>query len=552
MVHLMFSLVTAERLSLSGPTATLVDSISLTVDARSRIAIVGRNGSGKSTLLEAVHARACGLELPTYVEMSGLLRVAPGVRTGLLPQAPPIWQRDLHLADYLDRSSSGATHAFEGFTRATERLAVNASDANVEAYSQAVDAMNANDAWNFAQQRDAVLKMLVGDIDLRRPLATLSGGETTKVALAGILLGAPQLLLLDEPTNNLDVAALNFLATWLRNSSAAMLVVSHDRAFLDATVTEVAAIDEYTHALHRYTGTYSDYAAARRVEFDAATRLYEEQQHAHARLSADVRRIGAMALTFERSQNDYRRARGKKVARRAVVQRARVERTLTGLAEPLRPRRPHIDVPEDPPRHEGVVVRADNVSWGIDGAVLVRDVSLRVEHGERILITGPNGAGKTSLLRLLCGEVTPTAGSVTTPPGLRIAALAQMPPEPRRGDTALAYARRLVAISEDDAGALLGKVLFEDVAHRPVGEFSVGERRRIELAVLFAGRPDVVLLDEPTNHLDLETIEMLEAALAVWRGAVIAVTHDRRFIESIGAHRVIEMSHGALAAVSQR
>jgi ATP-binding cassette, subfamily F, member 3 len=291
-----------------------------------------------------------------------------------------------------------------------------------------------------------------------------------------------------------------------------------------------------------YGGNWSAYVARRRVEFDAQLRAYEEQQARRRELLDSAAHIAGRAQGFQAmSQNDFYRSRGKKLARRATVQLARVERQLSALAEPLPPRRPHFVVRSGDPR-DAALLRARAISVGHAGAaLLLDDFSLTLHHGDRVAIAGASGTGKTSLLRTLLGELPPQAGDVHRPRDLRACHLAQSQATWNGNLRAVDVVRRVATVTEDEGHVIIASVLFDDVATRPMRSFSAGERRRIELAAMFAARPELLALDEPSNHLDLPTLEMLEEALADYRGALLVVSHDRYLLERLQPQRVIAL-----------
>ncbi len=245
--------------------------------------------------------------------------------------------------------------------------------------------------------------------------------------------------------------------------------------------------------------------------------------------------LSGRGQSFEdQSDSGFYHAKGAKVARRASVQRRRIERRLSDLTEPRRPRRPDIVVPPLD-RREGELLSSRGLTVGHPGSTpLISALPISLWHGQRIAISGPNGAGKTTLLRVLAGDLAPLGGGVERDPSARTAFLPQSVADPDPTTRVVDHARRVAGISEDDARELLAGVVFSDIGDFPIASFSAGERRRIELAVFFAGRPDLILLDEPTNHLDLATVEVLERALREYRGAVVTVCHDRRFLAALG------------------
>jgi ATPase subunit of ABC transporter with duplicated ATPase domains len=524
------ALVVLDGVSLTTARQRLIASATLTVPRRRRVALVGRNGSGKTSLLDVIAARCAGEPAPAHVRVDGRLDVAAGVRCGYLRQHATPGEHRGTVAGYLDARAGELGRLHRRHDELQERRDHSAALAEV------IERITVLDGWSYPSRRDGILAGIgLGAGDLLRPMATLSGGEATRVALAALLLDDPDLLLLDEPTNNLDAAARTALQDHLLASRAAVLLVSHDRVLLDAVAEEIVEIDEETCGTHVYGGNHSFYRARKDEEFAARMRDYEEQVARRDALLASAGALSGAAQRFQgRSQNDYFRARGRKVARRATVQLARVERQLGDLAEPQPPRRPRIEVP-DVPGDSSLLLRADGLAVG-HGSPLLSGIDLTIRGGERVVVTGPNGAGKSTLLRVLAGAA-PLAGTVQYGPTCRIARLEQSVSAPRSDRSVIEHARRLVPVSEARGRELIGKVVFADIGDIALDRLSAGERRRIELVLLFASEPTLLLLDEPTNHLDLLTIAMLEEALSAYRGAIIAVSHDGAFVEALRPQR---------------
>ncbi|MGI8847814.1 MAG: ABC-F family ATP-binding cassette domain-containing protein [Candidatus Dormibacteria bacterium] len=541
MTYPLTALVTVSDLTLETPHRVLIDGGSFSLAHGRRVGLVGRNGGGKTSLVDVLAAHCDGVSGPAHVAVHGSIRVAAGVSCGLLPQHPNARAEVSTVAEHLD-ASAGETAVLHQEHDALLASGLRSSG-EIVAHADIVQRLSARDGWDYPERRVLVLEGLgLGSGDLQRPLRTLSGGESTRVALAGLLLAGHDLLLLDEPTNNLDLAGRRFLQEWMCACDAGILLVSHDRVLLDATVDEILEIDEETSTLRRYGGNHSFYWACKEEEFTARVRMHEEQIVRREALLISAGALRASAARFQtRSQNDYYRARGKKVARRAVVQRARVERELGNLEEPRPPRRPRIDLPHHPVAG-GVLITARDVAVGHPGREpLVRGLDLTVHAGDRMAIAGDNGSGKSSLLRVLIGDLQPLNGAVKRARDCTVGYLPQSAVTPAPGVRVVDHARRVAPISEVEARELVGKVVFSDIADQPLARFSAGERRRIELAVFFASRPDVVLLDEPTNHLDLLTIDMLEEALDAYRGAILVVSHDTRFLERVAVRHRIEL-----------
>jgi len=538
------SLLAVDRLTIHGNAGPLVVDASFVLAPSQRLGLVGRNGGGKSTLLHVLDAVRHGHPPPAHVTVGGGIAWSHGATCGLLPQHPRPADVDATVAAWLDARAGERGSLFLRHEQLAAAMSQGAHDEQtLTAYGEVVHRLSALEAWDYVENRErVVLGLGLDPASLQRRLGEVSGGQATRVALAGLLLSQPDVLLLDEPTNNLDSHGVDFLRGWLRESTAAVLLVSHDRDLLDASATAILSIDEATRVVGMYGGNWSAYVARRRVEFDAQVRAYEEQQARRRELLDSAARIAGRAQGFQAmSQNDFYRSRGKKLARRATVQLARVERQLSALAEPLPPRRPHFVVRHGDPR-DAALLQARAISVGHAGAdPLIDDFSLTLRHGDRVAIAGASGTGKTSLLRTLLGELPLQAGDVDRPRDLRAGHLAQSQATWNGNLRAVDVVRRVATVTEDEAHVIIASVLFDDVATRPMRSFSAGERRRIELAAMFAARPELLALDEPSNHLDLPTLEMLEEALADYSGALLVVSHDRYPLERLQPQRVIAL-----------
>ncbi|HEY4028205.1 MAG TPA: ABC-F family ATP-binding cassette domain-containing protein [Candidatus Dormibacteraeota bacterium] len=524
----------ATDLTLSVAGRTLLDRAGFSIGPGRRVALVGRNGSGKSTLLATLQSVADTHQAPEHVELHGSLTFAPGALVASLPQSPQLAFPGAARA-YLDACAGEASRAWNRHEELTAALAAGANDqALLDEYGEALEAVERLAAWDYPQRVAQVTAGLSLPPDLLdRPLTELSGGQATRLALAGVLLSPATLLLLDEPSNNLDLVSMRFLTSWIRSSTAALLLVSHDRDLIDATVDEVLEIEEHSGRLRLYGGGYSFYAERRREEGEALARRHAEQEERRRHLEASARGVSERASRFQgTSQNDFYRAKGARVAKIAKAQRTRIERELSRIREPEAPAQPRLTVPAAG-RANGLLLRAAGAGFRHGAVEVLRGVDLQVRQGDRLSLVGPNGSGKSTLLRLLVGELTPDEGVIERRPGLRLGYLPQVPTVGDRRQSLLDFALRRFAGPGEELRPILGKVLFGDPARVRAGDVSLGELRRIECAALFAGAPDLAILDEPTNHLDLLSIEMLETALAEYRGALVVVSHDTRFLAHV-------------------
>jgi ATPase subunit of ABC transporter with duplicated ATPase domains len=392
-------------------------------------------------------------------------------------------------------------------------------------------ARGGNDLEARARQTLAELGLTVG---LDRPLAGLSGGEAARAALASILLSRYDVLLLDEPTNDLDFAGLARLERFLGSFDGAVVVVSHDRAFLDRTVTRVVELDEWTHGATEYTGGWSEYEAER------ARRLARRYERFEGYVT-EKERIEEQARRMQRwEERGYGQGRKKKKTKDVKKAYAKKLGNLDRVEKPYEPWELRLGLAAAT-RSGDVVVRLDDASLE-RGSFTLGPLDLEVNWGDRLALVGPNGSGKTTLLDALLGRLALSSGTRWVGPGVVLGELEQ------RRETFAGHERLLDAfvsasgLPEEDARTLLAKFdLGADDVLRPARSLSPGERTRAVLALLSSRGVNCLVLDEPTNHLDVEAIEELERALAGYDGTVLLVTHDRVFLERFGATRTIEL-----------
>ncbi|MCZ7541840.1 MAG: ATP-binding cassette domain-containing protein [Anaerolineae bacterium] len=528
-----------------GAEAFLFTRVSFTVNAGERVGLIGPNGCGKTTLLRIITGEIAA-------DSGSVQRVPANLRVGYLAQGLPA-PDETPLRDVLfPRAAELRTAEAE-----VERLAaalVNAGD-DLSALAPAYDAALAR-LERFGREYDpgTVERVLAGlglaGLPLDAPVSTLSGGQKTRLGLAALLLDDPQLLILDEPTNHLDVTALAWLEGWLRDFSGGALIVSHDRTFLDETVTRLVALDDHTGTARVFEGSYSAYAAAVRSELDRQWAQWRDQQVEIARLQADMRQTMARAVRKENAtHNDQQRRYAKKVAHKAKAKETRLRRYLES-AERVEKPRPRwglkLDFGDLPPTGQDVVF-LDGLSVGYDPrAPLLRDLALTVRAGERVAVLGPNGHGKSTLLKTIVGALPPLTGRVRLGASVRVGYLAQQQEILDPGSNALAVIQVETPLGHTEARSFLHYFLFSgDDVFMPVADLSFGERARLMLAVLVARGANLLVLDEPINHLDVPSREKFEEALGAFQGSVLAVVHDRYFVDRF-ATTVWTIADGAL------
>ena len=532
--------LTAHHLSKTYGIQPILQDISFSISAGERIGLVGPNGSGKSTLMRIL----VGEEKP---DEGKVVHTRPNPSTGSGQHL-----RIGYLAQGMDFDPNQTLRA------ALELASVPGGDLESEVAALAAKlASHPNDLaiqnkYDLALQQlsslqsppSAILGPLgLGDFDLDAPVAHLSGGQKTRLMLARILFEEPHLLLLDEPTNHLDIVMLEWLEGWLNRFNGAVLIVSHDRAFLDNTVTSILELDPATQSTKSYPGNYSDYAEQKLVELEKQQQAYVDQQDQLAQLrsaAAQIRGLTRMKKGGKADSGD-KFAKGffgnratKNVAGRAKHIEARIEKILTEerVEKPRASWQMKLDFGQ-PTNQSKDVLTTENLSVGYPGhEPLLENLNLYIRAGQRIALTGENGTGKTTLLRTIVGKLEPLGGTVRLGQTIKLGYMAQEQELLDASLSALETVQRVASFNETQARHFLHFFLFsDDNPLRPTGELSFGERARLQLALLVAQGCTFLLLDEPINHLDIPSRARFEEALTQFNGSILAVVHDRYFIE---------------------
>ncbi len=511
----------------------VLDRINFNINRGDRAGLIGPNGCGKTTLLRIL----AGEMAPD----SGSVQKSPAsMRVGHLPQALA-FRPGATVGDVL-RAAQGERVAAESrlaalaeavASSAGERLQVALAD-----YDRALAEFQALGGSRLQADADAVLAGLgMADVAQDTPVAVLSGGQKTRLGMARLLLTEPDLLLLDEPTNHLDISALSWLEEYLASYTGAMVIVSHDRTFLDRSTNRTLALDDATHSLRKYAGNYTSYAMAMDRDLESQWVAYREQQERIQKLEGSIRKLSGQArgIEGETIHFHYRRI-AKDLARRAVVQRARLERMLASedlASKPGISWKMKLEF-TDVPRSGQDALLVSDLRMGFGDRVLLEDVNLHLGYGERAVLIGPNGAGKTTLLRCITGQLQPWSGSIQLGRGVRLGYMSQEQETLDPSTTPLELIRATAPLDETEARSFLHYFLFAgDEVFVPVGQLSFGERSRLALALLVVQGCNFLLLDEPINHLDIPSRESFERAIARFEGTLLAVVHDRYFIERL-------------------
>jgi ATPase subunit of ABC transporter with duplicated ATPase domains len=542
----MSAVLTAKGLTAAHGTHVLFSDLDLTVAPGEVTGLVGVNGAGKSTLLRLL----AGLDGSALAQ--GSVTVNPPTATvGYLPQEPDRRAGE-DVAAFLARRT-GVTQAQLDVDEATEALATGAAGAD-DAYATAFDRWLNLGGADLEERAAKVVTTLGLRVGLDRPMAGLSGGQAARANLASLLLSRYDVFLLDEPTNDLDTGGLEILEDFVRKLRAATVLVSHDRAFLEATVDRVLELDLAQQKTRLFGGGYAGYREERETARRHARENYERYAETKAELEARRRtQIGwadkgvreAKTKAADKHRVQAQVARSEKLAGKVKATERMIDR-LEVAQEPRKEWQLQMEIAAAPRSGSVAAVMREAV---VDrGAFRLGPVSLQIDWADRVTVTGPNGAGKSTLIDALLGRVPLTSGQASLGSGIMIGEVDQAR-SLFRGEQPLldAFAAQVPDLVPAQARTLLAKYgLRAEHVTRPAGSLSPGERTRAGLALLQARGVNLLILDEPTNHLDLPAIEQLEAALDTYPGTFLLVTHDRRMLESLSVTRHLAVADGTV------
>jgi ATP-binding cassette subfamily F protein 3 len=490
----------------------LLRGVSFKVERRDRLTLSGRNGSGKTTLLRMV-AGETGVD-------AGDLSFAKGTRVALHDQRPPR-ERNLTLRDYV-LGGCGDLVAFEAELGRLEHAMADGdvSQKTLGAYARTQARLEHAGGYNWRERAMSVVRGLgFGDADLDRKLDTFSGGELTRGSLARTLAGDPDLLLLDEPTNHLDIESLEWLENRLTTVDAAVILVAHDRWFLEAVGTAVLELEAGRSRF--FKGPWHAWRKEQAARELALGRAIDRQQAEIERLERFVTRFRAGTRARQAQ------ARAKKLDRMERIERGPADGRSLGFSF------------DKSTRAGRTVLELEHATLHAGDKLLLEDAELWLERGEHVTLVGPNGAGKTTLIETLTGERELERGKLRRGHNVQVGYLSQHAEELGNQGTVLEAAQRGSGLTPNKARALLGRFLFSgDEAEKPLEGLSGGERRRLSLAILVQSGANFLIVDEPTNHLDLESREALEDALRSYDGTLLLVSHDRALLDAVGTRTI--------------
>jgi ATP-binding cassette subfamily F protein 3 len=537
-------MLTVKQISKNYGSRTVLSGVSFALGKGDKAALVGPNGVGKTTLLRIF----AGIEEPD----SGTVEVQKTACIGYLEQDTSVMGTDTVL-DYL-KTVSGIIE----LEKKLEDLSTQLTDPKKALeYGEAQEKYDRLDGYSFSHRAQIILSGFgFVESDMGRSVSDLSSGQKVKVSLAGILLKGVDLLLLDEPTNNLDLPSLIWLEDFLKTSEAVVIVVSHDRRFLDKVTRKIIEIDRNTKSVTVTGGKYSDYLEMSIKRLESAREAYRLQQEEIERLTEEVRKKKMEAdrgSRWQGSDNDkflrgFKRDRAGRSGKRAKA----IEKRIDQIEKVERPiERDPLEIPLEAPANVGTLhITLDKVVAGYPGVFSIGPVSIEIMYGNRVGIMGLNGSGKSTLLKTLTGVISPLSGSVEIGSGIRIGNMMQEHEILPKDKTPIEFLEGEGKLNTQDSYAKLAKFgIGEQQARRLISELSPGGRARLILAFFSALSVNALVLDEPTNHLDIEAVQALEETLALYKGTVILVSHDRYFLEKAKLNTVYLISAGQFSRI---
>lgn len=511
-------ILSAENMSRSYGDRVLFENISFNIEDGDKIGVIGVNGTGKSTLLKMIAAGESG---------GGKLTIPGGVVMEYLPQDPP-FEPDATVLEQIFKGDSPLMVLLRRYETAVEAVA--AEPENDRLQKQLLELQQEMDnkyAWQLESEAKAVLTQL-GITDLQQKMGELSGGQRKRVALAGVLVRPSDLLILDEPTNHMDNATVAWLEQQLLKRKGALLMVTHDRYFFDRVVNRTLEIDNGKGYL--YTGNYSLFLEKR-----------EERRIAEVSAAQKLRNIYRRELAWISRGAEARRTKKKDRVERFAQIEAEVKNVQTEAS---------LEMSSVSSRLGKTVIELENVGMVYNGLDYIKDFSYILLRNDRVGIVGPNGAGKSTLMDIIAGRLAPTSGSITVGQTVKIGYFSQHSEFPDSSQKVLEYIKEANNYIETADGSrisaaqMLERFLFPpELQWVPVNKLSGGEKRRLYLLRVLMTAPNVLLLDEPTNDLDIPTLSVLEDYLDSFAGAVIAVSHDRYFLDRF-ANKIFALQPG--------
>lgn len=496
----------------------IFEDLSIEIFDKDRVGLVGRNGSGKSTLLKLLS----GIDTVD----SGQIHWKKGYDVGYLSQLPE-QHENRTVKEVLKLSFQSLLEIEKEMKRLEKIMAIPENESelqkNMDMYGDLQDQFMHQGGYEMEANLERVANGLLISHLLHQPYSSLSGGEKTKVGLGKILLQNPQLLLLDEPTNHLDLQAIEWLGAYLKDYEGTVIVISHDRYFLDEVVNKILDLEDGE--IHEYKTNYTGFVKEKEERLLKEFQAYQEQQKKIKKMKEAIKRLKEWANRANPpNEGLHKRARNME---RALERMEKINRPI------LERKKINVDF-EAVDRSGKDVVKLEAVSQAFTEKILFKQVNMHIQYLDRAAIIGENGTGKTTLLKIMLGMLKPDSGKVTLGSNLKIGYLSQHAFDEEKETTVIDEFRREISVTEGEARHILAKFLFYGHSvFRKVNHLSGGERMRLRLAQLMHQDINFLILDEPTNHLDIDSREVLEDALEDFNGTILAVTHDRYFLNRL-------------------
>ncbi|MDO9085014.1 MAG: ABC-F family ATP-binding cassette domain-containing protein [Anaerolineaceae bacterium] len=512
----------------------ILQDINFTINSGDHCGLVGINGTGKTTLLKIL----VGKEKAN----KGSINFYPkNLRIGYLPQGLVIDDHS-EIGSFLGSEFGEISVLDQKLAQLSESLAKKPDDtAGQIEFDLLLNQIH--QATEMIHQAPTLMKSLgLGEYDLSTLISQLSGGQKTRLMLVKVLMTNPQILLLDEPTNHLDIKMIEWLESWINQFQGGILMVSHDRTFLDRTVNGILELDEHTHQISFYSGNYSDYLEQKIVKHEKQYQAFQDKQIEIHRLQSAAMEMRSKAKYRKGGKTDPSKTDGFSVGffgdrTKETIQKAkniekRVEKIMNnGVEKPVRTWQMKVDFHDVQNSGRNVLI-LDNLSVGYGSNDLINEISLILRFGERVALIGDNGCGKTSLIKTIFGEIPAIGGNFRLGTKVKIGYMSQEQDEFDPDYSVIETIRKVFSHNETENRKFLSKFLFKgDDVFKIVGKLSFGERARLSLACLVAQGCNFLILDEPINHLDIPSRTQFEKALSEFEGTVLAIVHDRYFID---------------------
>ncbi|WP_339309029.1 ABC-F type ribosomal protection protein [Paenibacillus sp. FSL k6-2145] len=546
----MMTLVRLHEVSKEWNGNELFTGLNLEINEGEQLAILGRNGCGKTTLLRIILGEEHG--------GGRIERHIPQQEWGFMRQRSEI-EAGMNVLDAVRRESGQIYEVKRNLEELEQRLSISteADEELLAAYTQVMEQYEQLNGYMWETEVEKVLTRLgLSAEHWNRPYHSLSGGQKTKARLAGLLVSKPKFLILDEPTNHLDEGSMRWLEEWLSSYEGTLLFVSHDRTFIDQVATGV--IEFSPDALTKYKGGYSDYKIHKERELREQETIYRRQELERKALEETIRNYqewfhkahnSATDVEVKITQSFYKAKANKNISRYHAKQKQLERLERERVDKPREAAKLNMELQMNPLAARQLLA-LEEVSFSYTGdKLLLRDLRITLERGDRLAVRGPNGTGKTTLLKLMIGELEPLQGKVTRHPQLKIGYFSQELEGLPENLTLLDSLLTLPSMTQSAARTILGCFLFSrDNVFKHIGDLSMGEKCRVAFLRLYFGGANLLVLDEPTNYLDIDTQEVMENVLKQASGALVLVSHDRMLTKSL-ANRLCDLETGGTATL---